>query len=92
MIPYCSHKLSRDQGSIQWHLVTGTLHDIYSLGRDSYFVEENLGMEKKDEDFLHTENFVLVDKHRHIRGIYNGLDKADLAQLVKDVKTLKDED
>jgi protein SCO1/2 len=47
---------------------------------------------KTEEDFLHTENFVLIDKDRHIRGIYNGLNKTDVQQLIADVKTLKKEE
>jgi len=77
--------------SEKWHLVTGAQEDIYKLGRHDYFVEENLGLEKEDDDFLHTENFVLIDKNRHIRGIYNGLNKTAINQLMDDIKTLKKE-
>lgn len=73
----------------KWHLVTGNQNEIYRLGRQSYFVEEDLGLEKSSDEFLHTENFVLVDKDKHIRGIYNGLNKAAIAQLISDIKTLK---
>ncbi len=75
----------------KWHLVTGDRGLIYRLGRRSYFVDENQGEDVGEEEFLHTENFVLVDKQRHIRGIYNGLNKASLAQLVADVNRLKQE-
>ncbi len=74
-----------------WHLVTGTQEEIYKLGRKDYFVEENLGLEKEADEFLHTENFVLIDKNRHIRGIYNGLNKTSIRQLITDIKTLKGE-
>ncbi len=77
--------------SDKWHLVTGVQEEIYKLGRHDYFVEENLGLEKEDDDFLHTENFVLIDKNRHIRGIYNGLNKTAINQLIADIKTLKKE-
>ncbi len=73
----------------KWHLLTGDRDEIYSLGRNSYFVEEDLGVEKTNDDFLHTENIILVDQNRHIRGIYNGLNKAAIAQLVEDVKVLE---
>lgn len=75
----------------KWHLVTGSRHDIYTLGRDHYFVESDLGEEKSIEDFLHTENFLLIDKNKHIRGIYNGLNRASMAQLIIDIKALKKE-
>lgn len=75
-----------------WHLVTGSKNEIYKLGRQDYFVEEDLGLEKDKDDFLHTENFVLIDKDRHIRGIYNGLNKTSVMQLITDIHTLKKED
>jgi protein SCO1/2 len=77
--------------SSKWHLVTGERKQIYDLGRQAYFVEEDLGEVKTEDDFLHTENFVLIDKNKHIRGIYNGLNKTDVQQLITDVKTLKEE-
>ena len=75
--------------SNKWHLVTGDRNQIYNLGRKAYFVEEDLGVEKTDDDFLHTENFVLIDENKHIRGIYNGLNKASIQQLIADLKTLQ---
>lgn len=76
----------------KWHLVTGDRKQIYDLGRQAYFVEEDLGNKKTDDDFLHTENFVLIDKNKHIRGIYNGLNKTAVQQLIADIKTLEIED
>ena len=75
----------------KWHLVTGSRDEIYTLGRDHYFVESDLGEVKSIDDFLHTENFLLIDKNKHIRGIYNGLNRASMAQLITDVKALKQE-
>ncbi len=77
--------------SDKWLLLTGDRDQIYNLGRQSYFVEENLGEEKSNDDFLHTENFILVDKNKHIRGIYNGLNKTSVQQLIADIKTLEKE-
>ena len=73
----------------KWHLVTGDKEEIYNLGRNNYFVENDLGVPKDINDFLHTENFLLVDRNKHIRGIYNGLNRASVAQLITDIKTLK---
>ncbi|BAO76807.1 SCO family protein [Winogradskyella sp. PG-2] len=73
----------------KWHLVTGDKLEIYNLGRDQYFVENDLGVPKDINDFLHTENFLLIDKNKHIRGIYNGLNRASMAQLIVDVNALK---
>ena len=77
--------------SNKWHLATGSQEEIYRLGRHEYFVEEDLGITKDVDEFLHTENFVLVDKDRHIRGIYNGLSKSSVNQLIADIKTLRRE-
>jgi protein SCO1/2 len=74
-----------------WRMLTGSRDLIYDLGRNYYFVEEDLGIEKTSDDFLHTENFVLVDKSGHIRGIYNGLNKSAVAQLIADIYTLEKE-
>jgi protein SCO1/2 len=73
----------------KWHLVTGNREEIYALGREAYFIEEDLGLEKDLDEFLHTENFVLIDKNRRIRGIYNGLNKGAVHQLIADIKTLQ---
>ena len=75
----------------KWHLVTGNKKEIYDLGRKFYFVEEDLGKPKGIDEFLHTENFVLIDKNKHIRGIYNSLNRASLAQLIVDIKALQKE-
>ena len=80
------HRYAETKGVLaqKWHLATGKRKDIYQLGRTGYFVEEDLGEPKGEDDFLHTENFILVDKKRHIRGIYNGLNKTAMAQLIAD--------
>ncbi len=75
----------------KWHLATGERKQIYDLGRYAYFVEEDLGITKDENDFLHTENFILIDKSKHIRGIYNGLNKTAISQLIADIKTLQKE-
>lgn len=77
--------------SDRWHLLTGEQQVIYSLGRSAYFVEEDLGEEKDLTEFLHTENIVLIDGDRHIRGIYNGLNTTSVSQLIADVETLQGE-
>lgn len=87
------HQYAQKKGIVagKWHLVTGDQAEIYRLGRQAYFVEEDLGLRKDPDEFLHTENFVLIDRERHIRGIYDGLSKASVRQLVADIHTLKQE-
>jgi len=72
-----------------WDFLTGAKNEIYSLARRSYFAEENIGFSKDSEDFLHTEHFILVDKNKRIRGIYNGTLALEAKQLIKDITTLK---
>ena len=73
----------------KWKLLTGDKKEIYNLARKYYFVEEDEGVAKGDDVFLHTENFVLIDKQRHIRGIYNGLDPNSMNDLIRDIRILK---
>lgn len=75
----------------RWKLLTGDKNEIYDLGRKYYFVEEDEGVKKGNDVFLHTENFILIDKQRHIRGIYNGLDPNSIQNLIRDIKVLKSE-
>jgi protein SCO1 len=74
--------------SNQWKLLTGSKSEIYDLGRKFYFVEEDLGEKRDSSVFLHTENFILLDKNRHIRGIYNGLSIDAVQNLIEDIKVL----
>ena len=75
----------------RWKLLTGSKNEIYDLGRKYYFVEEDEGVKKSNDIFLHTENFILIDQQRHIRGIYNGLDPNSIQNLIRDIYILKDE-
>ncbi len=75
----------------KWKLLTGPRSEIYDLGRRYYFVDEDLGETRNEDDFLHTENVILIDSQRRIRGIYNGLDKDSIRSLVADIAVLKRE-
>lgn len=72
-----------------WHLLTGDKKRLYEVARNDYFVDENMGTELNENDFLHTENIVLVDQNLQIRGIYNGSLQLEMQQLIKDIETLK---
>ena len=74
----------------KWNVTTGSKKHIYELARKSYFavLDEGTGDEN---DFIHTEQFVLVDKERRIRGYYDGTDKKDMEKLKNDVVLLKEE-
>ena len=74
-----------------WHFLTGDKSAIYSLARKSYFAEEELGYTKDSTEFLHTEHFILVDKNKRIRGVYNGTLRVEMTQLLEDITVLLDE-
>lgn len=76
----------------RWHFITGEKNKIYDLARKSYFAEEEIGFTKDNSEFLHTEHILLVDKHKKIRGIYNGTLELDILQLIEDVKILREEE
>ena len=86
-------KYAREKGVNfdKWKLLTGDRDSIYDLGRNYYFVEEDEGVKRTSDVFLHTENFVLIDQNRHIRGIYNALDPNSMASLTDDIKVLEQE-
>jgi len=74
----------------KWNVTTGDKKHIYELARKSYFVVLDKG-DGGMQDFIHTENFVLVDKKRQIRGYYDGTDTKDMQRLIADIKILKNE-
>jgi protein SCO1/2 len=74
----------------KWNLVTGDKKQIYELARKSYLAVKTDG--NGDEyDMIHTENFMLIDKKRQIRGFYDGTDPEEIDRLLKDLAILKDE-
>lgn len=77
--------------SDQWHLVTGDQSAIYELARTSYFAEKQLGLNKSTDEFLHTENMLLIDGEGHIRGIYNATLPAEASRVIEDIRVLKED-
>lgn len=75
----------------QWHLLTGNKDSIYTIARRSYFADEDLGLQRNSNEFLHTENILLIDRHRHIRGVYKGTSPGEMYNLIADIKLLKSE-
>ncbi len=82
-----------DNGVIdgKWHVVTGDREEIYTLARRSYFADKDIGFKKGPDDFLHTDNFILVDQQRRIRGVYSGTMPDEMGRLIEDIMTLKSE-
>ena len=74
----------------KWNLLTGDKKQIYELARKSYLAVKTFG--NGDEyDMIHTENFMLIDKKRQIRGFYDGTNEEDMERLLDDIKILKKE-
>lgn len=71
----------------KWNLVTGEKKQIYDLARKSYLAVED--SEFGNFDMIHTENFMLIDKKRQIRGFYDGTDKNEIIRLLSDIEILK---
>jgi len=81
---------AREKGVIdsKWNLVTGDKKQIYDLARKSYLAVKSDG-NGDAFDMIHTENFMLIDKERQIRGFYDGTDPEEIHRLLKDIAILK---
>ena len=75
----------------KWNLVTGDKKEIYELARKSYLAAKSDG-DGGAFDMIHTENFVLVDREKRIRGFYDGTDPEAIEELMQDIEILKKED
>ncbi len=71
----------------KWNLVTGDKKQIYTLARKSYLAVEDSPL--GDYDMIHTENFMLIDKKKQIRGFYDGTLDAEITRLLEDIEILK---
>ena len=72
----------------KWNLLTGDKKQIYRLARESYFVvKEGQGI----NSMIHTENFVLIDPDKRIRGFYDGTNDEEILELMDDIITLEKE-
>ena len=71
----------------KWNLVTGDKKQIYELARKSYLAVEDSNY--SEFDMIHTENFMLIDKEKQIRGFYDGTNSDEINRLLKDIEILK---
>ncbi len=74
----------------KWHLVTGDKKEIYKLARKSYLAVKDEG-DGGPFDMIHTENFILVDPDKRIRGFYDGTDSKEIKRLLLEIKILHSE-
>jgi len=82
------YALEKGVDDSKWNLVTGDKKQIYELARKSYLAVKEDG-DGGPFDMIHTENFILVDKQRRIRGFYDGTKREDVDELMKDLEILK---
>ncbi len=71
----------------KWRFVTGDKKKLYEMARKGYLLNAEDG-NGGSEDFIHTQNFALVDKDRHIRGFYDGTDSIEVNRLIREIKIL----
>lgn len=74
----------------KWLFLTGEKKHLYDMARTAYLVNNDTGNGDED-DFVHTQNFALIDKEKHIRGMYDGTDSLDVNRLIIDIKLLIEE-
>lgn len=82
------YALEKGVDDSKWNLVTGDKKQIYNLARKSYLAVKEDG-DGGPFDMIHTENFILVDKERRVRGFYDGTKQEDIGRLMGDLEILK---
>ena len=85
-----AYALKKGVDDKKWNLVTGNKKDIFYLARTSYLVVET-GNPEELYDMVHTENFVLIDPKKQVRGFYDGTNMEDMKKLLNDIKILEKE-
>ena len=73
-----------------WTMVTGDKVKIYEIGQKSYMVSAT-DDPTQSGGIVHSGAFILVDKNRHIRGIYDGTKPEKVDKLMEDMETLLNE-
>ena len=85
------YALDHEANDQQWHFLTGKQEKLYHLARTSFFVLKPAEVENQGDegsDFIHTNNFVLVDQSGRIRGYYDGTSTKEVNHLIKDIQLL----
>ena len=82
-----AYSIKHNADAKQWMFLTGEKKALYDRARTSYLLNADQGNGGPD-DFIHTQNFALIDKDKRIRGFYDGTDTTDIRQLLKDIDLL----
>ncbi len=85
------YAIQHNADASQWNFVTGSKKDLYAIARKSYLLNAEQG-DGGPDDFIHTQNFALIDKDKRIRGFYDGTDTTDMNQMMKDMDLLLKEE
>lgn len=83
---------NREIDAKRWYLLTGDKMDLYKMGRENYFVEQDYDKDETNMgEFLHTENTILIDTKGRIRGVYRGTYENEMKNIIEDIYILKGE-
>ncbi len=82
-----AYALKKGVNDSKWNLVTGSRKEIYTLARKSYLAVKDIPGE--EDAMVHTENFMLIDKKKQIRGYYDGTNPDEINRLLKEIEILK---
>ena len=86
------HQYAKDMGvsGTMWQFVTGDREKIYEMGEKHYLVSAKADPNEPG-GFIHSGHFILIDKDKHIRGMYDGTTDQGTKQLLEDIKVLLEE-
>lgn len=82
-----AYAIKHNADAAQWMFVTGDKKQLYDIARTGYLLNAEQG-DGGPDDFIHTQNFALIDKDKRIRGFYDGTDSTDMNHLVTDIELL----
>jgi protein SCO1/2 len=78
----------------KWHFLTGEKTKLYEAARKYFFLLKKSEVENQGDvgsDFIHTNNFVLIDREQRIRGYYDGTNPKEVDKLIRDAKLILQE-
>ncbi len=84
------YEIKNDINGAKWNLVTGNKEELYKIAREGYFADEDFTKTTDDTQFIHTENFILVDGEGFIRGVYNGTLEVEIERLKRHLYILNE--
>ena len=71
----------------KWFLLTGPIEETIRMAQLGYFAIASVP-NHDENSLIHTENIILIDRNRQIRGIYNGTSPLETSYLIDDINKL----